>query len=53
LVDVIVGFLLSRFFSYWWAVFGLFSGAVVFALLSLVLAIRVVSKLDYYYYSSF
>lgn len=53
LVDIIVGFLLSRFFSYWWAVFGLFSGAVVFALLSLVLAIRVVSKLDYYYYSSF
>lgn len=53
LVDIVVGFLLSRFFSYWWAVFGLFAGSVVFAVLSLVLAIRVVSKLDYYYYSSF
>lgn len=52
-VNVVVGYLLSRMFSYHLAVFGLAAGGLVFALISTVLCLRVLANLDYYYYSAF
>ncbi|MEO8322871.1 MAG: hypothetical protein ABI571_01895, partial [Actinomycetota bacterium] len=52
LVDFLVGFILSRVVVYYWAVIGFALGGIVFAVVSLVLALRVLTNLDYYYYSS-
>lgn len=52
-VNVAVGYLLSRMFSYELAVIGLAAGGITFAFISTVLCMRVVSNLDYYYYSAF
>ncbi|MEX2561767.1 MAG: hypothetical protein WD358_00790 [Nitriliruptoraceae bacterium] len=52
-VNVVVGYLLSRMFSYHLAVFGLAAGGIVFAFISTVLCLRVLANLDYYYYSAF
>jgi hypothetical protein len=51
-VDVVVGFFLSRTVDYYYSVFGLLAGALVFGLLSTWYAWRVINSLDYYYYSS-
>ncbi|HSK22896.1 MAG TPA: hypothetical protein VK906_06965 [Egicoccus sp.] len=51
--NLVVGYLLSRMFSYHLAVFGLAAGGLVFAFISTVLCMRVMSNLDYYYYSAF
>lgn len=53
LLDFLVGFVLSRLFTYWAAVFGLLVGGVVFALLSLIFMVRVLKRFDYYYYAAF
>lgn len=50
-VNLVIGFLLSRWFDYHYAVLGLFSGAVVFVILSSIKAVRVFKKLDYYIYA--
>lgn len=52
LVNVVVGFLCSRFFHYSDAVFGLLAGSVVFAALSSRELIRYLTKLDYVLYRS-
>lgn len=52
-VNIVVGYLLSRIFSYHLAVFGLAAGGITFALISTVLCLRVLANLDYYYYSAF
>lgn len=51
--NVVVGYLLSRMFSYHFAVLGLATGGLIFAFVSTVLCMRVMSNLDYYYYSAF
>ncbi|MGH3442224.1 MAG: hypothetical protein ACRDUY_09315 [Nitriliruptorales bacterium] len=51
--NVAVGYLLSRMFSYHLAAVGLGVGGLVFAAVSTVLCLRVMSNLDYYYYSAF
>lgn len=50
LVNVVTGFLLSRWLDYEYAVFGLLLGSIVFAVLSSRYVIRVIGKLDYYMY---
>lgn len=52
-VNLAIGYLLSRMFSYHLAVIGLAAGGITFAFISTVLCLRVVSNLDYYYYSAF
>ncbi len=53
LVNAAVGWHLSRTIDYWFAVVGLAAGALVFAVLTTAAAIRVLRRLDYYYYSAF
>ncbi len=53
LVNVVVGFLLSRIVVYYYSVIGLVAGSIVFGLLSTWYAWRVMDELDYYYYSSY
>jgi hypothetical protein len=52
-VNVVVGFLLSRAVEYYYSVFGLVVGALVFGLLSTWYTWRIINSLDYYYYSSY
>jgi len=49
----LTGFVLSRVFDYWYSVGGLVVGSLVFAVLTSRSVLRVLSKLDYYYYSAF
>ena len=51
-VDVMVGFVLSRWIDYSFAVLGLLAGSVVFMILSTRWAFRVLNKLDYYLYAA-
>lgn len=50
-VNFVVGFLLSRWIDYTYAVFGLMAGAVVFAILSFTAMRSVFRRLDYYLYA--
>jgi hypothetical protein len=52
-VDAAVGWVLSRQGEYWWSVGGLVAGAAVFAGLTSVATVRVLRRLDYYYYSAY
>ena len=52
LVNLVVGFILSRWFGYKFAVVGLLIGSIVFVLLSSWQVFLVIRKLDYYIYSS-
>lgn len=52
-VDFGVGWWLSRELSYWHSVIGMTAGACVFAVLTAIAAIRVLRRLDYYYYSAY
>ena len=52
LVNVVVGFILSRVVVYYYSVFGLVVGAFVFGVLSTWYVWQVMNELDYYYYSS-
>lgn len=51
--NLIVGFLCSRMIHYAASVAGLLVGAIVFAVYSTVTVRRVLSRLDYYYYSAY
>ncbi len=50
LVDILVGFVLSRWFSYHWAVLGLTAGAITFAVTSGRQVWTMLGNLDYYLY---
>ncbi|NLI92052.1 MAG: hypothetical protein GX434_07520 [Peptococcaceae bacterium] len=52
IVNAVIGFILSRWIAYYWAVIGLAVGTVVFLVLSLRSVIKVLSNLDYYLYSA-
>ncbi|WP_416828364.1 hypothetical protein [Ectobacillus polymachus] len=51
-VDVTVGFLLSRWVAYQYAVFGLFVGSILFFILSTRSVRKVLKNLDYYLYAA-
>ena len=51
-VDITVGFVLSRWFAHEWAVVGLFAGSLVFATLTTKKVIQVMKNLDYYLYAA-
>ncbi len=53
LVNIIVGFFLSRVISYEYSIIGLVVGAFVFGAVSTWYLIRVLNSLDYYYYSAY
>lgn len=53
LVNFVVGFAVSRAVDYTGAVFGLLSGSIVLAVLASRQVTRVLSELDYYYYSAY
>ncbi len=50
--NMVLGFLLSRWVDYSWAVFGLLVGALVFAAFSSRQVLKVLRGLDYYLYSA-
>lgn len=52
IVNVGIGFLLSRWVEYHFAVFGLLLGSIVFLALSSIQVYRVLRKLDYYLYAA-
>jgi O-antigen/teichoic acid export membrane protein len=52
-LNVVVGFILSRAVSYDWAVIGLTVGSLAFMLISGYYARRTFRKLDYFYYSAY
>jgi hypothetical protein len=52
-VNIVVGFILSRMFAYWYSVIGLTVGALLFAIIMTWYAVKVFRKLDYYYYSAY
>ncbi|TVY07707.1 hypothetical protein [Paenibacillus cremeus] len=51
LTNVIVGFLMTRWFHYSYAVFGLLAGSIVFLILSIRSMKHVLRRLDYYLYA--
>ncbi|KUO64422.1 MAG: hypothetical protein APF84_10640 [Gracilibacter sp. BRH_c7a] len=51
-VNAILGFVLSRWVDYYWAVIGLVIGSIVFAVLSFKRVSEVFSNLDYYLYNA-
>jgi hypothetical protein len=50
LTNFLVGFALSRWFSYYFAVFGLMIGSIVFCLGTYYYVVKVLNNLDYYLY---
>jgi len=52
LTNMIVGFLLSRWFEYEFAVFGLFVGSILLFYLTTRSVIKVIQNLDYYLYAA-
>jgi hypothetical protein len=52
IVNMIIGFSLSRWFEYYYAVFGLLIGTIIFLVLSTLEVIRVLKNLDYYLYAA-
>jgi len=52
LINLIVGFLLSRWFDYHFAVFGLFFGSILLSYLSTKYVIQIIKNLDYYLYAA-
>jgi ABC-type sulfate transport system permease component len=51
-VNIIVGFLLSRWILYSYAVIGLLAGAIVFLILTIHDVKEVLKNLDYYIYAA-
>lgn len=49
-VNIIIGFLLSRWIQYYYSVFGLLGGSIVFLILSTKKILQVFKNLDYYLY---
>lgn len=52
IINVLVGFILSRWFFYYWAVIGLFVGCLVFTILTTQRVLQVLRNLDYYLYAA-
>ena len=52
ITNMILGFVLSRWFDYEYAVFGLFIGSLIFLFLSTKAIIKVFNNLDYYLYAA-
>jgi len=52
-VDLVVGFVLSRVFIYWAAVFGLLAGGIVLWIVSSHYTMKVLRDMDFYAYSAF
>jgi len=52
-VDLLVAWPLSRLVAYWCSVVGLVAGAAVFTAVTTVGTIRVLRRLDYFYYSAY
>lgn len=52
LTNIATGFLLSRWIDYYFAVFGLLAGAIVFLVLSTTRVFKVLRHLDYYLYAA-
>lgn len=52
IVNMVLGFVLSRWVYYTWAVFGLFAGTIVFVFLTTRTVLKVLNNLDYYLYSA-
>ncbi len=52
LVNIVVGFVLSRWIGYEWAVIGLFVGSLVFTILTTKKVLHVLRNLDYYLYAA-
>lgn len=53
IVNITVGFILSRVIQYWAAVFGLLAGAIVLWAISTYYVMKMLRKMDYYAYSAF
>jgi hypothetical protein len=52
IINVIVGFLLTRWIGYQYAVFGLLAGSIFFMIYSTICVIKVLRNLDYYIYAA-
>ncbi|MDF2606144.1 MAG: hypothetical protein K0S34_334 [Bacillales bacterium] len=52
LTNMIIGFVLSRWFEYEYAVYGLFVGSIVFFVLTTKAIVKVFNNLDYYLYAA-
>jgi hypothetical protein len=52
-LNLAVGFILSRFFAYEYSVIGMLCGAILFMLLTLRENIKFFKNLDYYYYAAY
>ena len=52
-VNIVVGMILSRLFGLEYAVFGLLVGSIVFWTISFRYTVKMLRKLEFYYYSSF
>lgn len=52
-INLTVGFILSRFVSFEYSVIGMFMGSIFFMFYTLKHILRFFKKLDYYYYASF
>jgi hypothetical protein len=50
---VVVGVVASRTFSHWTSAVGLLAGAAGFAVITGIAAVRVVRRMDYFYYSAY
>jgi len=53
LLNIILGFVLSRFFAYEYSVLGMLLGAALFVALTLKANIKFFKNLDYYYYAAY
>ena len=53
LLNITVGFVLSRFFAYEYSVAGMLCGAALFVVLTLKANISYFKNLDYYYYAAY
>ncbi len=53
LLNIFLGFVLSRFFAYEYSVVGMLCGAALFVVLTLKANIKFFKNLDYYYYAAY
>lgn len=53
IANLLIGFILSRMFVYWYSVIGMTLGTIFIAAITTYYAIRIFRRLDYYYYSAY
>ena len=51
IANLVIGFLLSRWIDYYFAIFGLLAGSIIFSLLVTQKVLKVLRNLDYYLYA--